>query len=342
MNLSEEKLPAGDEASAQLRGGANGSPLSAGAADVRIWQQQLIHGVLLSLVIVGPLALAAGSYYAYTTQTGWLIPIYLLIYGAMLAITFWRRVSYQVQVITCLTLIYAITVSDFLQDGRGGSGRVFLLAMISLSTLFFGRRGELAVLLLSLLTLIGFGVVYSMKWLVLPPAQEVRSADASGWISNTVVFLMIGVLLMVSNRYLVPRLMVALERSRRLAQDLELQRAGLERVVAERTEALSHRARYLEATADVARSIASILDIDELLARVVRLISERFDFYHTGIFLIDSAGEWAVLQAASSEGGQRMLANGLSEGRGYRLRVGAQGIVGLVAARGEPRIAFDV
>jgi GAF domain-containing protein len=51
---------------------------------------------------------------------------------------------------------------------------------------------------------------------------------------------------------------------------------------------------------------------------------------------MDPADEWAVLQAASSEGGQRMLA------REHRLRVGVQGIVGDVAARGEPRIALDV
>ena len=73
-----------------------------------------------------------------------------------------------------------------------------------------------------------------------------------------------------------------------------------------------------------------------MLSSAVRLISERLDFYHTGLFFVDPSGEWAVLQAASSEGGRRMLE------RGHRLRVGAQGIVGDVAARGMPRIALDV
>jgi GAF domain-containing protein len=143
-------------------------------------------------------------------------------------------------------------------------------------------------------------------------------------------------LLLAAQSYLVPRLTAALEQSRSLTRDLEAQRADLERAVAERTEALSRRARYLEATGDVARSVSSILETGELLAMTVRLISERMGFYHTGLFFIDPAGEWAVLQAASSEGGQRMLA------RGHRLRVGEQGIVGDVAARGEPRIALDV
>jgi GAF domain-containing protein len=45
---------------------------------------------------------------------------------------------------------------------------------------------------------------------------------------------------------------------------------------------------------------------------------------------------FAVLRAASSEGGKYMIAHG------HRLRIGQQGIVGYVAATGQPRIALDV
>jgi GAF domain-containing protein len=106
--------------------------------------------------------------------------------------------------------------------------------------------------------------------------------------------------------------------------------------VADRTRDLERRARYLETTARVARDTSSVLDLQNLLTRVVTLVSERFGFYHTGIFLLDPTGEWAVLQSASSEGGQRMLA------RGHRLRVGEEGIVGYVTGQGKPRIALDV
>jgi signal transduction histidine kinase/DNA-binding response OmpR family regulator len=76
--------------------------------------------------------------------------------------------------------------------------------------------------------------------------------------------------------------------------------------------------------------------VDELLDEAVHLVSERFGFYHAGIFLVDDEREYAVLRAASSEGGQTML------DRGHRLRVGEVGIVGYVAGSGKPRIALDV
>lgn len=111
---------------------------------------------------------------------------------------------------------------------------------------------------------------------------------------------------------------------------------NLEARVAERTQEVERRAEYLEITGGLSRIVASILDVDTLLDRVAHLISERFGFYHTGIFLIDEAREWAVLHAVSSEGGLRMLA------RKHRLRVGEEGIVGYVSGSGRARIALDV
>jgi GAF domain-containing protein/HAMP domain-containing protein len=111
---------------------------------------------------------------------------------------------------------------------------------------------------------------------------------------------------------------------------------SLERQVRERTTALERRGRQLEAVAFVSREATQVREVSLLLETTVTAISEQFGFYHVGIFLLDDKGEWAVLRAASSEGGQRMLA------RRHRLRIGQQGIVGNVARYGEPRIALDV
>lgn len=111
---------------------------------------------------------------------------------------------------------------------------------------------------------------------------------------------------------------------------------NLEQRVTERTRDVERRAVQLQVTAEVASESASIRELERLMDRTVHLISERFGFYHSGIFLIDDQGEYAVLRAASSDGGRRMLA------RGHKLRVGQTGIVGYVAEKGESRIALDV
>lgn len=130
----------------------------------------------------------------------------------------------------------------------------------------------------------------------------------------------------------------AYERAQKNAEQLEEINLELQESrddLSQRTQDLERRTRYLEATSAVARDVASELNPDILLRRIVILVTEQFNFYHTGIFIIDTAGEFAILRAASSEGGQRMLT------RSHRLKVGEEGIVGFVANQGQSRVALD-
>jgi GAF domain-containing protein/HAMP domain-containing protein len=128
-----------------------------------------------------------------------------------------------------------------------------------------------------------------------------------------------------------------------MTDTLQTTLTGLEQRVEERTTALQQanlqsekRARDLQTISEVSGTIATEQKTERLLPLVARLVSEKFGFYHVGIFLLDSSGRYAVLQATNSEGGWRMLK------RGHKLEVGVSGIVGRVAQTGNPRIALDV
>jgi GAF domain-containing protein/HAMP domain-containing protein len=118
---------------------------------------------------------------------------------------------------------------------------------------------------------------------------------------------------------------------------------SLEQRVAERTAELEKtsiankkQAELLQTIGDVTSIIASEQNIETLLPLITELVSERFGFYHAGIFLNDDTNLVAILRAANSEGGKRMLE------RRHRLRVGQEGIVGYVTGSGKNRIALDV
>lgn len=304
--------------------------------DVRSWQQQLLRGLLRALLILGLLALAGAAYDAIATQKMWEIPIFAFAYATLLLITFWRRISYAIQAGTLLTLLYALGVFNLLVYAQNGDGFIFLLTVPFMAAVFFGWRRARLALGLTALTLAVFTWVFVSGRLVIPVEEQVVAASFGSWASKIVVFVMLALMLALSQDYLFRRLVTALSTSHELTREIEGQRLTLERQVGERTADLARRARYLEATSEVAREAAAVLDPRQLLSQVVNLVSERFGFYHTGIFLVDASREWAELQAASSEGGQRMLE------RGHRLRVGMEGIVGYVTGRGESRIALDV
>lgn len=131
----------------------------------------------------------------------------------------------------------------------------------------------------------------------------------------------------------------ALERARRnekalheRVQELRESRENLEA----RTRELEQRTIQLQTAAEVGRDVTSVSDLDPLLTRVVELIEERFGFYHVALFLVDDTGEYAMLRTAAGHAAEAVIAEGM------RLRVGQQGLVGRVTARGEARVAQDV
>jgi len=126
-----------------------------------------------------------------------------------------------------------------------------------------------------------------------------------------------------------------LKEFKRFNQELTTLKVDLEQRVEERTTRLEERARQLQVVTEVARTAASFQDLDRLLTSSTRLISESFGFYHVGIFLLDEEGHYAILRAANSEGGQRMLA------RMHTLPVDLNSIVGYAAKTQAPRIALD-
>ena len=119
-------------------------------------------------------------------------------------------------------------------------------------------------------------------------------------------------------------------------QELKEIQVYLQETVEERSNQLERRNRYLEAAAKVASKSISTLDLEEMMETIVDEVSQQFGFYHVGIFLIDKQKEWAILRAASSIGGKKMIE------RNHRLAVGRQGMVGFVTSIGQARIAQDV
>lgn len=116
--------------------------------------------------------------------------------------------------------------------------------------------------------------------------------------------------------------------NRIIDRTLELERAN---------QQVQERATRFQIISEVSQEISSNVDqhSKELLNLIARSISEKLGFYHVGIFLLDENNEYAVLRAANSQGGQRMLE------RRHQLKVGGTGIVGYVSQGGRPRIALD-
>lgn len=105
--------------------------------------------------------------------------------------------------------------------------------------------------------------------------------------------------------------------------------SSLEAQIAQRTE-------QLKATSEVGQAASSILDPNELIEKVVNLITERLGYYYAAIFLISPDGYWAELKSATGEAGAAL------KEKGHRLSVNGMSMVGSAINLRKARIAHDV
>ena len=295
-------------------------------------QEYVLNVILVGLIGLDVLFTAAiGALWALGRDPGTgaltglsVLPFYLLAYWLG------RQGRVRLAALMVIAALFLAMVGANYQLGIGHSILIGYAVITLLASLLHGLTLALVLVLLSAVLHIVIGLAQQAGQLSI----EVSPLDI---VVSDGIAIGLGLSIVALLGWLYSRQMrEALRRQQALSTELQANQAGLEQQVAGRTATLEQRSLHLEIAAQVAREAVAIRDVGQLLDATVRLISDRFGFYHAGIFLLDEPEEYAVLRAASSEGGRRMLA------RGHRLKVGEVGIVGYAAGTGEPRIALDV
>ena len=233
-----------------------------------------------------------------------------------------------------------LAVSSAVSNGVFGASYFSLVLTVVIAGVLLGGRGAFIIAIIN--SIIGLGIMFFQDSL---PATMIPQTPVTFFSSLLVYVFFIATLFQASSRGL-NKLLENLQNTQGELTDknLELQAVStnLENTVKLRTLELNaanqrneRRAKQFEAIAQVSRVINQTREIDSLLPQITQVISQQFGFYHVGVFLMDANSEYAVLIAANSTGGQRMLA------RSHKLKVGQTGIVGYVAGTGLPRIALD-
>lgn len=314
---------------------------------IRLVRNILIFTIIATIVSI--VAVAATSNTPGLVATVSALVITTLLEMAALVFTLRGNVLPAKAVIP-IALILAITIIAFSANTIHDISIVAYPLIIIIAALLQGRRALFVTLPLVLFAILFLGISDMTGFSNSPVASRTGIDD-----------LIIGVVLVGTGtgilNLLIGRLQLAVKKAEESEQaqiqankELKQLQESLEQQVEERTVELStrgselekavlqvkRRSEQFEALAQVAQSISSIRDPQELLPFITSVINEHYGFYHVGVFLIDEFNEYAVLTAANSEGGRRMLE------RRHRLRVGEQGIVGRVTGTGEPRIALNV
>jgi putative methionine-R-sulfoxide reductase with GAF domain len=189
------------------------------------------------------------------------------------------------------------------QDADGIRDVTFfgLFVVILMASLLLGTRAMLIYSALSIL--VGFGLVYLQN----TGAIEVKLDQPQNF-ARDISFIFI---LFATFLYLVTSsLSNALKSARSNAQELQKNNEELLALQNDLEQRVAARTRDLEIVAEVGTVTATILESKRLLQEVVDLTKERFNLYHSHIYLLDEEARLLALTAGAGEPGRVMVAEG--------------------------------
>lgn len=281
------------------------------------WRERFLKVVLQGSCILGFLAIAL---YLFSPSSALYKVAAVATYGILVLVTLFTRLSYRIRASVFLFLLFFAGFSSLIDHGIADASILFLGFIVMTGLLFSPRTGMYWIIAITLLIILLFG------W------SSATFADSA---RLTAILLVVATIIAIGLHTFQDEFTKTQEAAGRTLDTLREERSTLEQRVQERTAGLTRKTEQLRATSYIARRSAEVQDLETLLNTLAHLITDQFGFYHTGIFLINESGNQVVLQAASSEGGQRMIE------RGYSLSIGAHDIIGYVAAQKKPRIALD-
>lgn len=299
----------------------------------------LLNTILLTVIIATVLIT---PFIALTTESSNIAPLLVLLFPFIIinaaAFYIMRRGGVRLaSYIFLLTIGTGILGSYAVSDLRSVAATLSITILIAFTALLLDWRAIITLLVFTVGYTLFVTLAQTRGWIT--PYFIIDQNPIANWLTASFIFLLASLGVMLTSVSLRRALDNSLANRRKLEasnRELEAFQKEQEQRIHERTAALGKRAAQLQTVSNVARSIASIQDINALLSEITHLISDQFGFYHVGVFLLDENRSFAVLRAANSEGGQQML------DRQHKLKLDSNSIVGYVTSREEPRIALDV
>ncbi len=280
----------------------------------------LVNGYLLILLIL--IAFIIGN-----AIMAMVIPVVILFFlfffiHIILKLGYLKPATYSL--ITIVTIILTAAIA------AGGTIRVSSLSFYILLSIISGviiSRNAMYVTS-TLNTLIVFALLWAENTGKLPAPTYTPSAQPA------IIFAAASLLAAIVLNLAIKKLNEALKNAQH-ETELAQKNLGLEIELEQRASALAERASYLETSAEISRSIASVTDTNILISKIVQLIQEKFNLYYVGLFLVDEANKWAILKSGTGEAGKEMLK------AKHRLKIGS-GMIGWSIENAQSRIALDV
>lgn len=266
------------------------------ASSLQTWRTRTLNAILGIAAIAAVFVIAPPVVAALRDPSQWpAAVIFGVIYLFVVGLAVFRRLNFYLRAWGLLLMGYAGGLFAFARAGLAGEGQVYLLALPVLAMVLIGVRSGFLAAAFSVLLYAFFSAAAHLGWLANWLIIHDNPLSIKEWLDKGADFGMLLVALMVLqwlySRFQTGALQATMEREAQV-------NAARTRLQA-RTGELDHRARRLEAVVSVSRGMASLFDLDEMLAHVTGLIKEQFGLDAVAIYLAGDPDSGVVLRSSA-------------------------------------------
>ncbi|MBV6393892.1 MAG: hypothetical protein KPEEDBHJ_03137 [Anaerolineales bacterium] len=262
--------------------------------DLKEWRERFIRAVLRLAALLGVVMIAVSLPTAPSADRILFLTLYVVLLGAAIL-----PAPYTLRAYLLLAVTATIGANAILGWGPWADGATFLLASVILASFLLDNRTDIIALAGSIVFVIVVGYLEQTGLYRLNRAAPTTVlADWGGYIAN---FAILGIILASAATMLKTAFAKITGQTKEAFNTLTMERHALEDKIQERTGELESHMFQLRAATSAARAIAETQEIAGLLQKAVDLISERFEYYHVGAYILDDQRRTAYLQASSSE-----------------------------------------
>lgn len=298
------------------------------AFDLNGWRERFIFIILRLVSLVGIFAIVV----SFPISTIFARIVFIGTYLALLAATL-LKVKYAVRVNTLLLTIFIIGANALLSWGPWADGSLFLLTVVILSTIFLDRHRDILFLVVSTLTIIAIALLHEFD--IVQTAANVPAIALSDWAVYIIDFIVVGAILLTAASQFKKTLLHTIESMQSTVDESVSEKKQLENAARKHQVELETRMEQVRMSSNAIRSVANAENVIELLDTIAKLISEKFGYYHVGVFILDEQKRNAFAQASSSAIGAELL------GRAFRLSPDKTDPLSSVVTANQPAVMSD-
>lgn len=299
------------------------------AFDQNVWREQFILTTLRIACVLGVALILVSFPTATETDRVLFIGLYIL----LLAITL-LKTPYTIRAFSLLIVVFIVGTNSILNWGPWLDGSIFFIAFTVLSTLLFDQRVDIFALSISIGTVSLIAILHQLGVYQLG-SENAPVTTLIDWVAYILDFSIVAIVLALTVGQFKKAFTRVLQEIQTAFGKLTTESEQLEEKIRERTEELELQATKLRSSASVARTIAEMQEVSELMDTTTKLTSEKFGYYHVGLYLLDERKRTAFLQATSSDIGKELI------GQSFRIEPDRLNIFNVVTTQRRSHIILE-